>query len=313
MSFGIMFHHFHGRGFPKMQGSISTSDFIKILKYLKNNYNLLNPQDFHKKIQYGKLSKKDTCLTFDDCLKSQIKFALPVLQKFKIKAFFFIYTSIFNSKFDKFEAHRDFRSTYYKSLDHFYNDFFKLVKKDFPLDHKKFSKKFTNQYLKKFGFYSLNDRKYRYYRDIVLTKINHDKILKKMMIKKKYNLSSRKKKIIMNKIDIKKILGEGHEIGLHSHSHPVKIETFKYTEQFKEYHKNNKILSQICKKKITSMSHPCGRYNKDTFKILNKLDIKFGFRSNMHKTKIKSFYEIPRVDHVDILKKLNKQKDYAKR
>ena len=52
------------------------------------------------------------------------------------------------------------------------------------------------------------------------------------------------------------------------------------------------------------MAHPCGRYNKNTLKILKKLNVKIGFRSNMHKHMTKNCYEIPRIDHVDILKKI---------
>ena len=172
MSIGIMFHHFHGKNFPHMQGSISSSDFISIIKFLRSNYNLLNPDNFKEKFYLGELKKKDICLTFDDCLKSQIKIALPILKKLKIKAFFFIYSSIFGKKLDKFESYRDFRSTFYKSIDHFYLDFFNLIRKKLPKESKKFSKEFEKNYLKKFNFYTLNDRKYRFYRDVIFLKKN---------------------------------------------------------------------------------------------------------------------------------------------
>ena len=50
----------------QMQGSISSTDFVKIIKYLKK-YNLLNPNDFINKFYDGDLKSKDICLTFDDC------------------------------------------------------------------------------------------------------------------------------------------------------------------------------------------------------------------------------------------------------
>ena len=313
MSFGVMFHHFHGKKFPKMQGSISSTDFVKIIKYLKKKYNLLNPNDFINKFYDGDLKSKDICLTFDDCLKSQIQLALPVLKKFNIKAFFFIYSSIFGKKLDKFEAYRDFRSTIYKSIDNFYLDFFNLIEKTMPLESKLFKKNYKKSYLHKFSFYTTNDRKYRYYRDVVLSKKQHDNLMSMLMSEKNYDLLTRKKKIIMSMSDIKNILKHDHQIGLHSHTHPIRIDQLNYTQQLKEYKINKRVLKKICKKDLISMSHPCGRYNNNTLKILKKLNIKIGFRSNMHKKYIKNCYEIPRLDHVDVLKKLKNSEFNAKR
>ena len=49
-------------------------------------------------IKKKKLKRTDTCITFDDGLRSQFKYALPILNKYNIKAFWFIYTSIFEKK-----------------------------------------------------------------------------------------------------------------------------------------------------------------------------------------------------------------------
>lgn len=306
MSFGVMFHHFHGKNFPHMQGSISSSDFVSIIKYLRVNYNLIDPKSYKNKLKNDKLKKKDICFTFDDCLKSQIKIALPILKKFKIKAFFFIYSSIFEKKLDKFESYRDFRSTFYKSIDDFYFEFFDLLKKKFPRENKRFFLKFKKTYLQKFKFYTLNDRRYRFYRDVILTKKKYEELMKILMSKKNYNTKSRKKKIIMNKKDIKNIQKDGHEIGLHSHSHPIRMDLLNQKKQSQEYKKNNKILKNLTKKDITSMSHPCGRYNKNTLNVLKELNIEIGFRSNNHNKGIKSCFEIPRIDHTEVLKKLKK-------
>ena len=42
-------------------------------------------------------------LLFDDSVKSQIDIALPVLEEFKIKSFFFVYSSIFENQPDNLE------------------------------------------------------------------------------------------------------------------------------------------------------------------------------------------------------------------
>ena len=61
------------------------------------------------------------------------------------------------------------------------------------------------------------------------------------------------------------------------------------------------------------MSHPCGSYNEDTKKILNKLGVKLGFKQIMTLEKEKkmkkinnSNLEIARQDHSDIMSIINK-------
>ena len=56
------------------------------------------------------------------------------------------------------------------------------------------------------------------------------------------------------------------------------------------------------------MSHPFGRYNRKTIKVLNKIGVKIGFLSNFKKGKISSNFEIPRCDHIYILKQINEKK-----
>ena len=104
--------------------------------------------------------------------------------------------------------------------------------------------------------------------------------------------------------DIKEINKKGHTIGLHSHSHPTKIDKLDYKLQYKEYSKSKKILEKILKKKVWAMSHPCGNYNNNSLKILKKIGIKIGFRSDLTRKKNKSILEVPREDHADLLKKL---------
>ena len=55
------------------------------------------------------------------------------------------------------------------------------------------------------------------------------------------------------------------------------------------------------------MSHPCGDYNKNTLKVLKKLNISIGFRSNLSPNKSKTInasnLEIAREDSSNIIKK----------
>ncbi|MDB2680949.1 polysaccharide deacetylase family protein [Candidatus Pelagibacter bacterium] len=303
MTFGVMFHHLHNHIHKKGQGSISKNEFRNIILLLKKKY-ILNDADIYiKKIISKKITTQDICLTFDDSLKCQIDIALPVLRKEKIKAFFFIYSGAFKDNPDNLEIFRYFRNTKYKSIQLFYKDFFLSMKNLFSDDYFKFKKKFTSMYLRQFKFYSIEDKKFRFCRDRILNKKSYETLMFKLMKKKNFNYKMSIKKLFMNKSDIASLVKYNQVVGLHSSTHPVNLPNLPIKDQMREYKDNMLFIKRFTKSKPISMSHPFGRYNKDTLKILNKIGIKIGFLSYKKKT-IKSLLEIPRVDHVEILKKL---------
>ena len=132
MANGIMFHHFHNSFHPKSQGSLSSKNFEQVLNYLETHFNILGAEKFAEKLESKKLLKKDICLTFDDALMSQFDVARPSLNRMRIKAFFFIYSSIFSSELSPLEFFRDFRHTNFNSVSDFYTLFFSVFEKEYP-------------------------------------------------------------------------------------------------------------------------------------------------------------------------------------
>ena len=64
----------------------------------------------------------------------------------------------------------------------------------------------------------------------------------------------------------------------------VKIEKMSYEAQLNEYALNKSILSKTIQKPldyIKTASHPCGSYNNNSLKVLNKLGIKLAFKDSM--------------------------------
>mgnify|MGYP006149072417 FL=1 len=125
-----------------------------------------------------------------------------------------------------------------------------------------------------------------------------------MLLEFKYNKEEKKDKLLINEKELKEINSDGHVIGLHSHSHPTSIDKMSYKEQFEEYSKNLNILEKITNNKISSMSHPVGKYNKYTLKVLENLGIEIGFNSSLSNSNILSRYEMPREDHINLYKKI---------
>ena len=312
---GIMFHHFHdNKEHKKSQGSISKKNFLKILNYIGRK-NILDADVFLERLKNKTLRKNNVCLTFDDGLKSQFDIIFPILKKIKIKAFFFIYSSIFDNKPDPLEIFRYFRMNCFKNVNHFYRFFFDYCvnKKNIKISEiYKFEKKKIIEIKKIFPFYSLDDIFFRIVRDKYLKKKKYQKIMFNLMKLKNFNYRKIIKKLYISELELQKLNKNNHLIGLHSHSHPTKFENLPYNSQMKEYKKNKKILFNKIKKSknIISMSHPCGSYNLNTKKILKKMDIEIGFRSNLKfgpnlKKINNSNYEIAREDHANILKSIN--------
>ena len=311
--FGAMFHHFYDlKKHKRSQGSINKSQFYKIIKFIGKK-NILDADEFYNRYKEGKLKKNNVCITFDDGLKCQVDIALPVLEDLRIKSFFFIYSSPLEKKPHLLEVHRYFRTYFFKSPEEFYNLFFDLINEDLS-DFFKKKKKNISQIMKQSPFYSISDIKFRLGRDYYLGKDKYNNLMKLMFKEKKFEPKLYFKKLFMSnndKINLNKL---GHKIGLHSHSHPTAIEKLNFNEQFNEYSLNQKLLSKLLKlekNEIKFMSHPCGKYNTNSLKILNKIGIELGFRADSiskHNNKIKTInnskFELARIDHTIILKKM---------
>ena len=93
------------------------------------------------------------------------------------------------------------------------------------------------------------------------------------------------KKLLMSKYDVIELAKEGHQVGLHSHSHSFKFYKLSYKNELNEFNKNKLILENLIKKKITTASFPFGYKTKNSYKILKKLKIVYAFNKNFYKTK----------------------------
>ena len=309
-----MFHHFHDDGIhTKGQGSIDKDDFSKMINFIGRK-NILDADIFFEKFKSNKLKNNEVCLTFDDALKCQIDIALPILEELKIKSFFFVYTSIFQGKPDNLEFFRYFRMNYFKSINEFYNYFYKVLDKDLKFFFEKNSDKIKDFKIK-FPFYSISDIKFRLVRDFFLTKNQYEDTMFLMFKEKQFNHSEYSKKLFFSKNDLQTLDNLGHLVGLHSQNHPTLLEKLSYDEQKSEYENCLSSISDILdkpKNEIKSMSHPNGSYNADTLEILKELGIEFGFKQIMTiepekgmKKVNNSFLEIARQDHASIFKRMD--------
>ena len=298
---GIMFHHFHGKGHPKSQGSITAKQFIELLHFIGREH-ILNADEFQKKAARGQLKAGDLCLTFDDNLRCQYDIAFPILQKFHITAFWFIYTSVLKGAFERLEMYRKFRTTSFPTVDAFYKAFFQTIQKGkYRLRISNALKNFNpNTYLAGFPFYSDADRRFRFVRDDVLDVKQYEDIMDVMIEEAGLRLEDLAINLWMDAACLRKLAKTENVIGLHSHTHPTRMGEMSPVEQEKEYRLNFDGIFSAVRRKPTTMSHPCNSYDGKTLRILNDLGITLGFRANMAIPK-RSNLEFPREDHTNLV------------
>ena len=100
-----MFHHFHDAVHPVGQGSISADEFEKILLFIGLE-NILPAQEWMRRYLNKENLQNKVCITFDDSLKCQYDIAKPILDKYDITAFFFVYTAVLKGSIEYLEVFR---------------------------------------------------------------------------------------------------------------------------------------------------------------------------------------------------------------
>ena len=308
---GMMFHHFHdNKKHIAEQGSVSQEDFENILDYYAERYNLIGADEYCYKAQHDDLQYKDVCVTFDDNLLCQYDIAMPVLNKRKLPAFFFAYTSPIQGKAEKLEIYRHFRHLMFTDIDEFYKAFFAIYedrKKELSIDFNIENGFDASTYLVQYSFYSLNDRKFRYYREEVLGQSQYYKIMDFMLEKYNYDIQYYAKNLWSGNMQIRDLGNNGHLVGLHSHTHPTCLGKYDYNDQLNEYSTCKEILEDCLGTKVISASYPCGSVNEDTEQIMKKLGIEIAFKESM--IPYKSKLMIPREDHSNIIKEMKKDEN----
>ena len=297
-----MFHHFFDDKHIKGQGAISAEQFQAIIE--AHHDNLLPAEEWFHRAKTNSLGSNDLCLSFDDALLCQYEVALPVLEKFDLTAFWFVYSSVLDGGIEMLEVYRKFRTEYFDDIDGFYDSFFAVVNNSPYSDDVELSlTSYSHEKWKHFPFYTENDTKFRHIRDIALGADKYDHVMSIMMQNHEIDLNGFVADLWMNVEHIKQLHATGHILGLHSHTHPTEIGKLSPSEQENEYRTNLNFLHDVLGERPVTMSHPCNSYNEHTLSLLEELGIELGFRATMEDHHYSKF-EYPREDHANITRQL---------
>lgn len=303
---GLMFHHFHGNIHPLVQGSIDASQFRSILEAVGFE-NILAADEWICRATAGTLSASDTCVTFDDALLCQYDVAKPVLDTLGIKAFWFIYTSVFDGVAEKLELFRLFRSTAFASIEDFYAAFFSEAERKLGQRYQNLWAEFDPKtYLPNSPFYTASDRWFRYLRDRVLEEADYFLMIESMMDDAGFDRAEAIKNLWLRASQVQQLVSEGHVIGLHSHTHPTTMGLLSRKRQKSEYMQNADHIFRLTGKRPSTVSHPCNSYNNDTIDILSEMGVSMGFRADVAPVLGRGPLEFAREDHANMLRMISK-------
>ena len=309
MPHGIMFHHFHGSRHTPCPGSISAEELEAIIRHVGPD-RILDPAEWIERAERGRLAPADLCLTFDDALLCQFEIAFPVLQAFHLRAFWFVYSNVFEGTISRFEVYRVFRSACFHEVDEFYELFFAKVRQSRfsdqaqrALDAGEIARR-----RERHPFYSAADVQFRILRDSVLARNDFDAIMLELIEERGHSLASLAENLWMSNEHLRTLRDCGHILGLHSYSHPMRLGEQPPAEQTDEYTKNYAHLASIGGPP-RSVAYPAGSYSESTLALLRQMGVSCGFRSSMappYFGRLGNFssLEIAREDHANLMKQI---------
>ena len=279
---GIMFHRFHEASAAATgQASLTPEVFEEIIRYVGPS-NILSPESWVDRLCAARLKPRDVCITFDDGLRGQFDAALPVLDKYGIKAFWFIHSSVFQGQPDRNEIAQYIAARCFPAFSDYVQDFLArcppaALRQLGSEKHRRFNAELRTAA----PYYSEIDATYRFVRNELLTQENFDLVVDDMLIQKGLSLSALAAELWLEDEHLALLARAGHWIGLHSYDHPFDITRLSEADQRMQYLRNQDHIRSITGKPARSVAHPHNAYDKRTLAVLTDMGIQCGFRADM--------------------------------
>lgn len=232
-------------------------EFRYQIKWLINNYDIINPYEFTKELyskNYVKLKKNKTCLiTFDDGTKDQLNLASSILDEYNIKAIFFVLTDVLrNNTVPVSHILHSLLCTHEPEI---------II--EYLINNKVINTINKHEIIKNSEIYNyekdINRRILKYLVNYELGKKNE--LIKKCLLEFSNKNSESEEDIrvkwFASKKDVLKVKSNGHMIGNHGVSHKS-YESLSLQEIKTEINNSDKYLSNLLGENIQVFAHPQG-------------------------------------------------------
>tara|TARA_B100001123_G_scaffold338016_1_gene382503 strand:+ start:375 stop:1379 length:1005 start_codon:yes stop_codon:yes gene_type:complete len=260
---------------PNNDLSISTSIFEQQIKFLKENYKIIESKDLLN-IEKFNSKEKLVVITFDDGYLDNLENALPILKKYDVKATIFITTGFINDElipwwFELWNILNSLENFKLKLLDMNFNFSDTNKEKVYNLLSKNFFNIKTSDQLE---------------------------LIEKIKSENNYIEKKNKSRIFLNEEEIK-LLSKNPLISLGAHTHMHEnLNILNYKESESEIINSKKKLEIIINKSVDIFAYPYGRINtfgNKEVEILKKNKFKLAFTTKFENFKNQSSYLVPRM------------------
>lgn len=280
----VVLYHYISPKEQKFKG-ITPKKFREHLEFLNNKYVAITTQDL---IDYvhgkTKLESKTYCITFDDGLKCQYKYAYPILKDMGLPATFFVSSATLKGYLCP--VHKIHLLLSSEPPERIGVRFSKITGISIPKDRRLDKKKKWDDN------FTTNLKMHLRQNPEVLNTIFTDVYGEKQVDH------------YMDVGEIKKISEDNMIIGSHGVKHEH-LGLLGEEEQEEELRESKKQLSKIIGKEVTQISYPSGSFNKKTIEIANELGYTGGFTVLTERNTQATFpLKINRIDANDVEKQL---------
>lgn len=267
-------------------------EFEKIVEYFSQKYNVISLKDYR---HIDKDDDHNIMFTFDDGTIDHYENVYPILKKYNCSGLFFITSSIITRQpLDIQIIHKLLEKV---PLDKLYSELCNQIK-CYDIDIKIL-------HLKK----TLDNNKMAFFKQMLQYKLP-EQVRKEILdfLIKKYEIDSDTNHIYIGIDKLKSMKKDGMYFGIHTVSHP-RLSLLNYDKQKEEIYNNMNFLlkENLIDNDLKSIAFPYGDYDDNTIKIMQELDINYGFKID----DISSDYNclIGRID-CNTLKENNYEKIY---
>jgi len=275
-----MFHRFCGPQDLGRSSDVVCPDELEEIILFVGPDRILPPREWMRRLDRRELRPRDICVTFDDGLRSQVEWALPVLERFGIQAFWFVYSCVFEGIPVKSEIYSDAASRL-GGIAALAEEFLRQCPAGLlaRLDSAEFAS-YSARIQIVAPFYTAHDIQFRFLRNLPDSKAVFEDVMDAILAGHGVDVGEVAHSLWLTSADLVELTVRDHYIGLHSYDHPYDMASLSRHEQERQYGRNFAHLEAAIGQKPVCVSHPLDSYNHDSLAILNGLGIRCGFRAN---------------------------------
>ncbi len=255
--------------------------FDKIINYISKKYETILFEDLAFVEEYKKKKNRYATIMFDDGYKDNIEHALPILEKYKVKASFYVVTNCIDQNIP----------TWTHVLE---NAFQKTEKKGIELSFDFLPNKFQ-----KASFYQNSDR-LSFVAELkpFLKTIDHKKREQVLDHITQQFSDVEVSQLMMNWDDLRILRDKGHYIGSHTVNHSM-LGTMEDEEEIsRELEESAKRIEAELGYFPKTISYPVGSFNEQTKQLSKKAGYQIGLavKQDIHDPTKEDLFEVSRIE-----------------